>query len=142
MSDSPLLVIHAAVTLVMVGFIWTIQLIQYPIMARVPADGFVAFERTHQRRVVGFLAIFGVAEVVTAGWLFLDPGGLPRWPLGVAGTLLAVIWVSTGVHFAPLHGRLAEGFDVELHRRLVVTNWLRTGLWTARGALIMAMASS
>jgi hypothetical protein len=114
--ESPLLIIHVAVTLVMVGFIWTIQLVQYPIMARVPAEGFVAFERAHQRRVVGFLAVFGVAEVVTAGWLFLDPGGLPRWPLGMAGTLLAVIWVSTGC---------------TSHR--CTAGWLRDSMWGCTG---------
>jgi hypothetical protein len=137
--DSLLLLVHVAVTLVMVGFIWTIQLVQYPIMAHVPAEGFVAFERAHQRKVVAFLAVFGLAEVVTAGWLFLDPSGLPRVPLGAAGMLLVVIWVSTGFYFAPLHGRLAEGFDVRLHRRLVVTNWLRTALWTARGVLVTSL---
>ncbi|MGF1668555.1 MAG: hypothetical protein ACFCVC_20015 [Acidimicrobiia bacterium] len=142
MPESPLLIIHLAFTLVMVGFIWTIQLVQYPIMARVPAEGFIAFERAHQRRVVGFLALFGVAEVVTAGWLFVAPGGLPRLPLGVAGALLAVIWVSTGLFFAPLHGRLAQGFDASLHRRLVAANWLRTALWTARGVVVLSLVWS
>ncbi len=139
MPDFPLLVIHVTITLVMVGFIWTIQLVQYPIMAQVPAEGFVAFERAHQRRVVAFLTIFGIPEVVTAGWLVLDPGGLPRMPLFVAGALLAVIWVSTGLYFAPLHGRLSDGFDAVLHRRLVATNWLRTGLWTTRGVLVVTL---
>jgi hypothetical protein len=134
--------IHASVTLVMVGFIWTIQLLQYPMMALVPIEAFPAFERAHQLRVVGFLAVFGVVEIVTAAWLFIDPGDLSRSALFGAGALLAIIWVSTGLYFAPLHGRLASGFEVGLHRRLVAANWLRTVLWTARGAIVVALAAS
>ncbi len=29
------------------------------------------------------------------------------------------------------------GFDARPHRLLVATNWLRTGLWTARAALVL-----
>lgn len=134
-----LLFTHVALTWAMVGFAWTIQLVQYPMMALVPPEAFPAFERVHQRRVVRVLAVFGVAEVVTAGWLFLVPGTLPRAALLVAGMVLAVIWIATGTYFAPLHGRLARGFDVALHKRLVVTNWIRTVLWTLRGVMVVAL---
>ena len=134
-----LLLTHVALTWAMVGFAWTIQLVQYPMMALVPPEAFPAFESVHQRRVVRVLAVFGVAEVVTAGWLFLAPGTLPRAALLVAGMVLAVIWIATGAYFAPLHGRLALGFDAALHKRLVITNWIRTVLWTLRGVMVLAL---
>lgn len=133
------LIVHVALTWAMVGFAWTIQLVQYPIMAEVPAAGFTRFERSHQRRVSTVLAIFGIGEVVTAAWLFLSPQGLSRPLLFTAGALLAIIWVVTGFFFAPLHGRLAAGFDPSLHRRLVAANWGRTALWTLRGLLVLTL---
>lgn len=133
------LVTHVAATWAMVGFIWTMQLVQYPMMAKVPASGFVAFERAHQQRVVGPLAVFGLVEVVTAAWLLAAAQAATRPTLLAAGAMLAALWVSTGVWFAPLHGRLAAGFDAGLHRRLVLTNWGRTMLWTARGLVVMTL---
>lgn len=133
------LVVHAAATWAMVGFIWTIQLLVYPLMAKVPPDGFVAFERFHQQRVVVVLSVFAVAEVATAGLLALVDTGVPRELWLTGGVLLVVIWVSTGAFYAPLHGRLSVGFDERLHRRLVRANWLRTVGWTLRGVLALVM---
>lgn len=132
-------VAHLAATAAMVGFIWTIQLLSYPIMASVPADGFVRFEQAHQRRVTTVLAVLAPAELVTTVAVVLVRSDVPSWLTIGAGAVLAAIWVSTGVHFAPLHGRLAAGFDPRLHRRLVRDNWWRTTAWTARGAAAIAM---
>jgi hypothetical protein len=75
--------------------------------------------------------------------LALRSGGDPRLPWLVVGlVLLAGIWLSTALVQAPIHGRLARGFDPALHRRLVRSNWVRTGLWTMRGlvAAILVVA--
>lgn len=121
----------------MVGFIWTIQLLVYPLMARVPAEGFVVFERFHQNRVVVVLALFSFAEVVSAAALVFSGVDRSLWLAG--GLLLVALWVSTGAFYAPLHGRLAGGFDPNLHSLLVNTNWLRTIGWTARGVLALVV---
>lgn len=123
----------------MVGVIWTVQLLQYPLMARVPADGFVAFEQAHQRRITMVLALFAPVEVVTAAAVALTVAEVPGWLSIGAGAVLAAIWVATGAFYGPLHGRLTQGFDPLLHRRLVRTNWVRTGAWTLRGAASVAM---
>jgi hypothetical protein len=127
------LLIHMAVTWAMVGFIWTIQILQYPLMAQVPTDAFPRFEAVHQRRVTAVIALFGPLEVVMAALVFLTIDEVPRWLSFSSGALLAAIWASTAFFYAPLHARLSSGFDETLHRRLVTTNWLRTVVWTARG---------
>lgn len=132
-------VAHLAATAAMVGFIWTIQLLSYPMMASVPAQGFVRYEEAHQRRVTSVLAVLAPAELVTAVGVVLVPDEVPSWLTVGAGAILAGIWVSTGVYFAPLHGRLAAGFEPDLHRRLVRGNWWRTAAWTVRGAAAVAM---
>jgi hypothetical protein len=108
-------------------------------MAKVPAAGFVTFERFHQQRVVAVLSVFAVVEVVSAGALALVDTGTPTWLWLTGGVVLVALWVSTGAYYAPLHGRLATGFDGRLHRRLVRSNWLRTALWSARGVLAATM---
>lgn len=127
------LLLHMAATWAMVGFIWTIQVLQYPLMAEVPRDGFRRFEEVHQRRVTAVIALFGPLEVVMASLVFLTVDTVPSWLSFGSGAVLAAIWTSTAFFYAPLHARLAEGFDEHLHRRLVDTNWLRTIAWTARG---------
>ena len=127
------LLLHMAATWAMVGFIWTIQVLQYPLMSEVPRDGFARFEAVHQRRVTAVIALFGPLEVVMAALVFLTVDTVPSWLSFGSGAVLAAIWTSTAFFYAPLHGRLADGFDEVLHRRLVSTNWLRTIAWTARG---------
>lgn len=135
-------VAHLAATAAMVGFIWTVQLLSYPMMAAVPEDGFVRYEQTHQRRVTAVLAVLAPAELVTAVAVAVVASDVPAWSTLGSGAILAAIWVATGVYYAPLHGRLAGGFDPALHRRLVVTNWWRTAAWTARGAAAIAMVAA
>lgn len=133
------LVAHLAGTAVMVGFIWTIQLLSYPMMAEVPDDAFVGYEAAHARRVTWLLALIAPLEVVAAAGVALFVDGVPAWLSIGAGAVLVAIWVSTALHFAPLHMRLGERFDTAQHRRLVRTNWFRTVAWTARGAAAIAM---
>jgi len=134
-------VAHLAATGAMVGFIWTVQLLSYPMMAAVPEEVFVDYEAAHQRRITMVLAALAPAELVTAIGVAVVASDVPAWLTLGAGTILAAIWVTTGVYYAPLHARLADGFDGDLHRRLVVTNWWRTGAWAVRGAAAAAMVA-
>ena len=76
------LVANLAGTAIMVGFIWTIQLLSYPMMAAVPADGFDAYEATHTRRVTVLLAIIAPLEVVAAAGVVLGLLGFLLLTLG------------------------------------------------------------
>lgn len=133
------LLAHVATTWAMVGIIWTMQLLQYPLMSQVPASSFPRFEAAHQRRVSWVLGLFAPAEIVTAAWLFLSPGPIPRWMPLTGGILLAAIWVSTALFYGPIHTRLSTGFDAAMHRRLLVGNWARTAAWSIRGLLVLGM---
>jgi hypothetical protein len=63
-------------------------------------------------------------------------------PVGaaVAGlVLVGAIWATTALVQVPLHRRLTDGFDATAHRRLVRTNWARTGAWGVRAGLVLWM---
>ena len=133
------LVANLAGTALMVGFIWTIQVLTYPMMKAVPAEGFVAFELMHRDRVTTVLAVLAPTEIIATAGVVLFVDDVPRWLSIGAAALLFAIWLSTLLFYAPLHMRLSTGFDPVVHQRLVRTNWVRTAAWTARGAAAIAM---
>lgn len=124
----------------MVGLIWMVQVVHYPLFARVGEGAFAGYEAGHTRRIGRLLIVPAAAEVAIAALLpFLPPEGVSWWLPVAAGALLAVIWVMTASVHAPLHGRLSAGYDETLVRRLVAANRWRTGLWSARGVLAAVM---
>jgi len=133
------LVANLAGTALMIGFIWTIQVLTYPMMRAVPAEGFVAFELTHRNRVTAVLAALAPLEIVATAGVVVFVDDVPGWLSIGAAALLFAIWLSTLLYYAPLHMRLSMGFDPVVHRRLVRTNWIRTAAWTVRGAAAVAM---
>ncbi len=75
------------------------------------------------------------AGTAVAGWI----AGWRGSGFAASLVLLAVSWVSTFAVQVPLHRKLAGGFEAADHRRLVVTNWVRTAAWTLRAALLLAV---
>jgi hypothetical protein len=135
-----LLLTHAAATLFLVGLIWFVQIVHYPLMARVPVSEFAAYEREHRNRTTFVVAPTMLLEALTAVMrLVVAPPGSGRILAAIGITLLAVIWLSTFLVQVPLHTRLDAGFDAAVHRRLVLSNWLRTLAWTGRGILVLVM---
>ena len=137
--ESILLWTQAFSTLSLVGLIWTIQVVHYPLFARVGTAEFVEYQHRHMRRITWVVAPLMFAELGAASLLFLM---MPSNPLAVAGvSLVAVIWLSTALIQVPCHNRLVDGFDEQSHRKLVNSNWIRTVAWTIRGVLSLAMLS-
>ena len=138
-----LLAAHAGATLFLVGVVWFVQLVHYPLYPAVGGGGFAAYERAHVRRTTRVVAPAMLVEAATGLALVLAvPPGLSRG-LAVAGfVLLAVVWLSTLLAQAPCHRLLATGFDQVVARRLVETNWLRTAAWTVRGILALALVTT
>lgn len=135
-DPSWLLVPHAVSSLVMVGIIWFVQVVHYPMFAHVGALEFAAWEQRNTRLTTFVVGPPMLVEAASAAGLLVLRAG--RLSLGGA-VLLAVIWVSTFAIQVPAHGRLERGFDASVHRRLVSTNWIRTVCWTLRGALSVVM---
>ena len=124
----------------MVGLIWTIQVVHYPLFTLVGTENFTTYESQHSRRMALLLAVPASVEVVTAGMLvWLHPETTPLWLVLVAGSLLAATWTSTLLVQVPLHRRLGERFDSTTIARLTTSHWLRTLIWSARGILVLTM---
>jgi uncharacterized membrane protein len=138
-----ILAIHVAATLAMVGVIWFVQLVHYPLMQRVGTEAFSEYEIEHQRRTTWIVAPLMLAEVVTAVYLVLAPAaGYNSAVPWIAAILLAVVWASTLLVQVPQHERLAQGYDRQTVVTLVRSNWVRTVAWSLRGGLVIAMAGT
>ena len=136
----PLMLLHAASTLYMVGLIWFVQLVHYPLAGQVGPEAFVAYQQAHMSRTSLAVGPPMLLEVLTtAALLWARPEGVPPWALWAGAFLLAVVWASTGLLQVPQHGELLQGYDAETVARLVRGNWLRTAAWTLRGVLAVGI---
>lgn len=130
---------HAAATWTMVGVIWFVQLVHYPLFDAVSPHGFPAYQSANIRLTAWMVGLPMVVELVTAARLARIRLDAASWA-GLA--LLAVVWLSTGLLQYPANLSLAAAFDPALHERLVLTNWIRTVAWTARGLLALRLLRS
>ncbi|MGB7323475.1 MAG: hypothetical protein WBD31_01295 [Rubripirellula sp.] len=137
MNASLILVVNALATWYLVGLIWMVQIVHYNLFDRVGAGGFAAYETDHSRLITPIVGPPMLVEIVTAGLLItMSPVGFPRWAAVLGFAMVVLIWLSTAFIQVPCHSQLASGFDVDVYRRLVHSNWIRTVLWTARGLLM------
>ncbi len=133
-----LLVAHLAATLFMMGVIWFVQVVHYPLFRLVGNSEFARYEAAHTFWTTWVVAPPMLTELTTAVLLLLfKPKGVSDGILWLNLALLAIIWLSTAFLQVPCHQQLGQGFDATVHHRLVVTNWLRTFCWTVRAGLLL-----
>jgi hypothetical protein len=130
-------------TLFMVGLIWFVQIVHYPLMGQVGSAEFVAYETSHANRTSLVVMPVMLIEAITTVLLVLrPPPDLEVSQLWIGLALLALIWISTFLLQIPRHEELTRGFDAQAHRFLVGSNWIRTIAWTLRGVLVLGWVGS
>lgn len=135
------LICNFASTWAMVGLIWLIQIVHYPLFAAVGDEQFKAYAEAHQRLITYVVLPLMFCELGTSIWLWsARPNGISSAPILLGIILVFSIWASTFFVQVPLHAKLSSGFDDQIHARLVTSNWIRTIAWTLRGLLVMWMA--
>jgi hypothetical protein len=137
---------HLVVTLCMIGIMWFVQLVSYPFLGCIeslsPANNnsifFAACERWYVRCMTMVISPPMFLELVTGWWLLWQKiPTISSWIVRLNVLLLVVIWLSSLCVQVPMHCRLAKGFDKNVYRLLVRTNWIRTAVWTVRGCLLI-----
>ena len=130
-------VLHVLSTLLMVGVIWMVQLVHYPLFAHVGAEQFPQYEGLHRTWISMLVMPLMLIEIGTGALLLLSaPAGIsPLW-FWAGAVLLGVIWASTFFIQVPLHDQILKAFDVEAIQRLVRSNWIRTMAWSLRGGIL------
>ena len=133
-----LLILQLASTWFMVGLIWMVQIVHYPMFDRVGVEQFVRYEADHTRLITPVVGVPMLIELGSAIGLLLVCWQNPqqRALLGAALMMLLAIWLTTAFWSVPCHSKLASGYDAVSHRSLVMSNWVRTILWTGRGLVL------
>ena len=135
----PLVVLHLLSTFFMVGMIWTVHLLHYPLFAYVGDETYVTFQQEHVDRIGALLFVPWLTEGVTLlGILALAFVGGRRelqLPAVINAVAMAVVLVISGFWSAPAHGDLSDGFDAAVHDRLMNANLVRTLAWSVCGAM-------
>ena len=137
---SLILSLHCASTLALLGLIWFVQVVHYPLFSLVGREHFVEYERLHQMRTTWVVAPLMSIEALTASLILVSNLTSPERTLAWFGwILLLLIWLSTAFLQVPLHRRLAAGYDSQTATRLVRSNWVRTIAWTVRGVIALML---
>lgn len=136
------LLLQLAATLSMVGIIWFVQIVHYPLFPQVGREEFRRYEMDHQRLTLWAVGPPMLAELFTAILLlWWKPAGIPAVALWSGLVLLLSVWVVTYTVQVPQHASLIVSYDGAIQRRLVLGNWYRTFAWSARGLLVLWMVS-
>lgn len=132
--------LHVATTYALLGMIWTVQLVHYPLFRHVGRSAFPAYHARHVVAICWVVVPLMIGELATAVVLVTLIG--PNICFWVSLALIALNWLSTFRVQVPLHSQLQVAFDDEIQSRLERSNWLRTWAWTLRAALLVPVVFS
>jgi len=120
--------------------IWFVQVVHYPLFARVGPPDFSDYSIRHTRLTGLVVGPPMLLEAATAVALVVwTPPGISVSLAWTGLVLVAGIWLSTALLQAPRHTALGRGFNPAAHRFLVTSNWLRTVLWSLRGLVVLCL---
>lgn len=137
-----ILLANAAATLFLVGLIWTIQIVHYPLFENVGTEDYLVYQTRHQNNITFVVGPVMLIELLTAILLIWYPtDGVGKIMIYIGIGLVAVIWLSTALIQVPCHQILASRFDAVVHKWLVHSNWIRTIAWSTRGGIVIWMLS-
>ncbi|MEI7506823.1 MAG: hypothetical protein WCK23_08395 [Actinomycetes bacterium] len=136
------LMANTAATIFIVGLIWFVQRVHYPLLSHVDVDQQISVGAEHQRRtgqVVGLpMAVEGVSTLV----LLVNRPDQVAWELPWIGAILLAVSLGSTVFLSvPLHQKMVSHPNAEIGKKLVATNWPRTISWSLRGVICIAMCA-
>jgi len=134
------LTLETTATIFMAGVLWTMQLLNYPLLALVGTDALPRYETAHNRRFA-LVVVPGVLAAAAGGFglLLSRPRQVPLWAPAAELALLLVVIISTAALQGRQHQALAGGFDGRVLSLLVRSNWIRVAAWSAAGAIALWM---
>lgn len=135
-----ILLANVVSTLFLVGLIWMVQVVHYPLFNDVGEQNYIEYQQRHQNNITYIVGPAMLIELITAILLIWFPiEGISRQWVYVGIGLVVLIWLSTAFIQVPCHEKLVKGFDPAAHQWLVNSNWIRTIAWTARGGIVTWM---
>lgn len=135
-----ILLANVVSTLFLVGLIWMVQVVHYPLFDDVGEQNYVSYQQRHQSNItwiVGPMMLIELATAIALVWYPIE--GVDKSLVYAGIGLVVLIWLSTAFIQVPCHEKLVRGFDPEAYKWLVNSNWIRTIAWTTRGGIVTWM---
>jgi hypothetical protein len=122
------------------GQIWLVQIVIYPLFAQVGEADYVRYHRFYTRRIPLPVIIPGFASFLVPGALALYGPAMPAW-MNVANIAAGVVGLLVTVLLQiPRHNRLETGGKNDaLIAELVRYNWVRTLSMSAQAVITLLM---
>lgn len=133
--------VQALASSAMCGLIWFVQVVHYPLFARVNDSLSPDYADENQRRTAPVVIPPMLFEAVSAALIAIEPPPSVGRPAALAGlAMVAALWLSTLLVQMPLHAMLKRnGHAPATVSALVRSNWFRTILWSVRALLAIWM---
>ena len=124
----------------MVGLIWLIQIVHYPLFKYVGKNDFQTYHNEHSVIITPLVGTVMIIELISSILLVVFPQKNVSITVPIIGVILVfIIWASTAFLQIPQHNALANAYELKAHNLLVQTNWIRTIAWSMRGFLLLYM---
>ncbi|HCA49596.1 MAG TPA: hypothetical protein DEP12_04245 [Planctomycetaceae bacterium] len=124
--------IHLISTAFMVGVIWYVQLVHYPMFNEYDTSRFSMIHNRHQVLTTFVVGPMMLLEVIS-GCMIFEAELFAIEPLWLTSAiLLLLIWLSTAFLQMPCHYKLEKKYSSKSLTFLVRSNWIRTISWTLR----------
>ena len=133
-----LLLLHIFSTIFMCGLIWVIQLVHYPSYIYIEEDRFEEFQKFHIKNITFIVAPIMLIELFTSFLLLAVDFNNSLLQINLISIIL--IWISTFCLSIPCHNKLTKKKNLMMIKRLVMTNWIRTILWSLRLIIIFKIS--
>jgi hypothetical protein len=133
---------NTAATLIMVGLIWFVQRVHYPLLAKFEVSQQREVGNEHQRRTSQVVALPMLIEGVSTLVLLVDRPEQVTLVLPWLGAFLLAISLGSTIFLSvPLHQKMVDQPSADIGVKLVATNWPRTISWSLRGVVCIAMCA-
>lgn len=108
--------------------IWLVQLVIYPVFHFVSERDFSTWHKIYCKRIAYFVLPLMIAQLFESSAACFFVGTWLEW---IKLILIILVWLVTFLISAPCHNKLSKfGKDMIVISKLVLTNWIRTILWS------------
>lgn len=128
-------ILQLFVSSAILGVIWIVQLLLYPSFELYDRKIFQTAMKHHQKKISLIMAPLMISELFLILFFSFNHPSHKNISLLI---MIALIWILTFTIFVPLHTKLLKfGYDQSFIKKLILTNWLRTILWTVTSIIII-----
>lgn len=129
-NGDSLVTTHILSTMLMTGIALFIQIVHYPLFAKVGKEYFEQYMKGHSFLTTFVVSPIMLTELCTGGLLLYRNPEEKAFLIGFI--FLAVIWFTTFILQVPRQNILSKGFNQTAFEELIFASCIRTSMWTIR----------